>query len=463
MKGVEPLRLLNECPTVVGIMTATIGSGGSIDTAVREVAAKGPPQSRRVFTDVVRMVDSKGSPDVQTSLRDAVSTIPERASGYRRAVLMCLTASESSDRDERARLINDASDTALNAVKDMGESYSASLTIPCMVVFGLGIMAPMVLMSILPILGMGDMFGSIPIDGGIITTVVLLVIPSAITMMVVTIRSKNPFITGKTSLHDFRHCIPMLIAIPLSAVHLSGGGDPGGLFLFAITPAAMVTVILMIGDMMDDRRRTREAMVVRDSVFDIGNRMMGGENLESASVNSLRCRRGSTVGMSVSRELALCRGDVGGALQRSLEPVSEEMSSAMVNVFRCSEEDLTDAGRLAVTLGRQFQNIDSTRKGLELKLKSMTDMMVGTSMLFAPLVLGLSLSMLEPLSGMSGYDVSGATEEVLGLYLVELSALISVLTCSLGTDGGVRGMLFRFCLMCPVSLLAFSICSSVML
>ena len=62
-------RLLNEAPAVIGMMTSTIQSGGSIDTAIRQISTEGPKISKELFQDAVRLADSKGA----ASLVDALS------------------------------------------------------------------------------------------------------------------------------------------------------------------------------------------------------------------------------------------------------------------------------------------------------------------------------------------------------------------------------------------------------
>ena len=157
----------------------------------------------------------------------------------------------------------------------------------------------------------------------------------------------------------------------------------------------------------------------------------------------------------------LCRGDVPSAIEAAVSPVSDGMVHSLEDIQRCSERDSLDAGKLAVTLGRQFQNQDSAMKGLESKLKSMTDMMFGTATVFAPLVLGLSVSMLGPLSEMSGYSGMEGTSTILGAYLIELSLLIALLTSSLGSGNGFCNGLWKFCMMCPVALGVFALCCTV--
>ena len=184
-RSVDHRRLLNECPTVVGMMTSSLESGGSLDVAVRMVAAEGPKLSRRLFSEVVRTMDTKGSASMSKCLTDVMSDLPASAAGYRRALHMCMAASESGTDEERGRMLKDASDIALEAVKEMGDAYSATLNTPCMIVFGIGIMVPMILMSILPMLSVGGMMSVGDVDQDMISMITLVVIPASIIARVI--------------------------------------------------------------------------------------------------------------------------------------------------------------------------------------------------------------------------------------------------------------------------------------
>ena len=463
-RSVDHRRLLNECPTVVGMMTSSLESGGSLDVAVRMVAAEGPKLSRRLFSEVVRTMDTKGSASMSKCLTDVMSDLPASAAGYRRALHMCMAASESGTDEERGRMLKDASDIALEAVKEMGDAYSATLNTPCMIVFGIGIMVPMILMSILPMLSVGGMMSVGDVDQDMISMITLVVIPASIIILSLSLRTKNPFLTTRFETRDLLKAAPLLIAIPMGFFYLGLDRGTDALLLFSLAPAAIVTVVLMWKDMADDKKRLRCEQGLRDSVFDMGNRILSGENFETASTDAIGTRAEcSKVREEFSRELALCRGNVEAAINRSIRPVSEERSIAYVDIHGCSLRNANDAGKLAISLGRQFQNQNHTRKKLELRLKGMTDMMLATAMLFAPLVLGMSISMLGPIQEIADFEAMGDTTTILTVYLVELSASISVLMASLGSGEGFCKMLWRFCTMSPIALIVFCVCCGVVI
>lgn len=460
----DPRRLTNEGPTVVGLMTSVIESGGSLDMAVRAVSEEGPRLSAELFSGAVRLTDTKGSIGISQALSESLSGLPESASGYRQAMLLCISASEAAEPQERLRILKEASDVALDAVRIMGEKYAAGLSTPCMAVFGLGIMAPMILMSILPIMGLGGMFAEMPVDSGTMLTATLVLIPAAILCLAYWLRQSNPFLERSGSPRDAVCALPLLTAIPLYLAMTSLRTGAVEALMLSIAPSAVACLIMMFDGRRADHARARSEKGMRDCVFELGNSLLGGDNFETVAVEAVSSRvECRDVGTALSRELDLCRGDVRGAIRKSVGPVSPEVSRTLCDIQHCSEKDTEDAGRLAIAVGRQFQNTSNIRNELGLKLKGMTDMMVGTAMLFAPMVLGMSTSMLGPLSEISGYAGLEGTEVVMAVYLVELCAIIAVLTSSLGDGDGIRGMVWRFCLSCPIALAVFWFCIGVQL
>ena len=446
------------------MLTSSLESGGSLDTAIRSVALEGPVNSRRLFSDAVNSVDTKSHPGLREALTDVLEKLPEQAMGYRRSVGMCIAASESQDRTESSRILRDAADSALENVRLMGESYSSSLSFPCMAIFAIGIMVPMILMSLMPMLSIGGMFGADMISGETVILVTLALIPGGILAMCMWIRSRNPFREDHGRFIGWRTALPLLITIPLIIVHRMLGFDPDGMLLFSLAPAAIITLAYAWGDRKRSVETDRCVDSLMDSIMDMGNRMLSGENFETASVGSMESKvHCSKIGRRLGCELEMCRGDIGSAVRMAISPVSPEMASSIDDIRSCSVRDVEDAGRLAVTMGRQYQNRSVTMRVLETRLKSLTDMMFATAAVFAPMVLGLSMSMLEPLSSMAGYSGLEGTSSVLEVYLVELCMLISLLTSSLGRGGRFVDTLWRFCVMCPVSLLIFAICGQVSL
>ena len=103
---------------------------------------------------------------------------------------------------------------------------------------------------------------------------------------------------------------------------------------------------------------------------------------------------------------------------------------------------------------------NSVRKDIENKLKSTMDMMTGTSAIFAPIILGMSIVMLGPISSITGQVFFEDIGQTLAVYLIELAALISLMSSNLMCRGRTVDVMARFCLMMPIALMVFMVCSS---
>ncbi|MCL1811849.1 MAG: hypothetical protein FWG41_06535 [Methanomassiliicoccaceae archaeon] len=457
----NPNAIMNEGPIVVGMMSTVIERGGSIDSAVRDVANNGPERSASMFRAIVIKADTRQIPDISSGLSELLSTLPAEAAAYRRSLHMVMAAAASSEHSDRKRMLGEASDISLNGLKEIGENYSTSLNVPCMLIFGLGIMVPMVLMSILPMLSLGGVFGGSSIGAGPITLATLVFIPAIIVSLILSVKEKNPFMKASSNT-DLRYIAPILSAVPLALAVITITGDAQ----LSLTVAAMVSGAAMLALVFPYVRkegiREKQEILLQDSVFELGNRMMAGENFETSVVKAIGTRAEcSAVADSVSKEMVICRGDACSAIEASVGSVSGRLSDVICGVYKCSLKDTRDAGRLAVSVGRQIQDQDSVRKGIKNKLKSMTDMMTGTAAIFAPLVLGMSVAMLGPVSRvMDGAGLEG-TSVILSVYLIELCILISVLTSFLNGKVDTRDIAYRLGIMLPISMIMFTLCSSI--
>ena len=457
----RPDRLIPEGPAVIGMMAAVLESGGSIDSAVRAVSKKGPPNSRELFTRAVRISDTKGSSSLGSALRCLLNDLPAVAGGYSRSLCMVLCAADSPDETTMSALLSDAADASLESVRILGESYGNSLTVPCMTVFGLGIMAPMILVSILPLMGIGGLFGN-ALDQRLIAVITLAIIPSVIVILILRMRDRNPFSSEAILLSDLRYVLPLMSSIPLGFAYCSVTGTFDNILLFSLLPACILTLLLMADKVFEMNMVQRYRSCLKETLSDLGNEMLSGKNYETGLMKSLRkgCSA-TTICSSFESELAYCRGDVETAIDRSVGNISSDVADMLKDIRYNSLRNFDEAGRLAIRMGRMLRDRDSAQRELEIELKSTTDMMSATAMFFAPMVLGMSIAMMEPLSEMMGYASLDGTRLLLSAYLVELCILISAMLSSLGKTGGLMSMVWSFCKMSALSSVIFWICSSI--
>jgi len=456
--------IMNESPTAIGMMRLMIDRGHSLDSVVREVAANGPKNIAKMFSKVVWDVDVRSSQDIRDSMTVLLSTLPDQLSPFKRSMYLIISASDSKDPNEKMRMTKDANDTILEGLKEMGESYSSRLNAPCMVIFGLGVMVPMILVSILPMLSIGGQFSSATLDPMTIAVITLIIIPAVVAAVIMIMSGKNPFYVRSDERITVMVIVPAAASTVVFALSYIYKGDLVTSMAAAAMTFGLLLFLILYPEMNKERKRTKVGTIMGDVLFDLGNRLLSGENFERALVSSFRERNDcGGLASSLERCMMISRGDTAYALHLAMDPYSKKMALMYCDVYAASLKDLRDAGRLAVSIGHQLQDQNATVNGIQNKLRSMLDMMTGTSAVFAPLILGISVSMLAPLMDLAGGSEMSMTSPILMTYLIELAALISVLTTQLKCKGGLLTTLYTFSIMMPVALTVFLISSGLSL
>lgn len=452
-KAYSSPKLLNETPDVVGQMTSVLDNGGSLDEAVRSVAKNGPPISRKLFKEVCDDADLRVESDIRSSLSKRISSIPENNSAYTMAIRLVMSAEIAKEGSERSRILKDASEIALDGLKESGKTYCSSLNTPCMLIFGLGIMVPLVLMSVLPMMGMSGMFGGSPMSSSTLSVITLVLIPAAVLGIILSNKDRNPLAVPKV---NDPLSILVLSALPISIAVYLRTGDRVTSVCIGAAAGCILYLLAAAKDSSSEKKRIVTDRKIRESVFELGNRMLAGETFENALVDLLENRK-ECAGLSkdLKNELAICRGNVETAISDVFSRVSPATAEVLLKIYRISKKDLSDAGRMALSFGRQLRDQEVARTSIRNGLKSMTDTMFGTAAFFAPLVLGLSVSILGPMKEIAGVTDDGSSSLVLACYLIELCGLISILLSSLDSKPIKGDCVRRFAALVPVSMIVF--------
>ncbi len=454
-------KLLNEAPDVIGRMTTVLENGGSLDTAVRSIAKNGPRISRIMFRALVENADIRIEPDIRTALSRQISSLPESNSTYAMAIRMVMSAETAKDPSERSRILKEASDIALIGLKESGKTFCSSLNTPCMIIFGLGIMVPLILMSILPMMSMSGLFGTSALDMKAVGGITLVLIPGFVLAIISSSKQRNPLDSERV--FDPK-CLVMLLSIPIT-ITLYHRTDDLAVSLSIATAVACILYLVISGrNIRSDLSKKKMEAQLKDSMFDLGNRMLTGESFEVAIIKLLDSRGGlKSLSVGLKNELDVCRGDIESALHSVFDDISPSVSGILINIYRTSKKNITEGGRLALNLGRQVRDQDMTRRNIRNELKGMTDTMFGTAAFFAPLVLGLSVSILGPIRKMSGLSDDASINIILSCYLIELCALIAVLLSFLNVKYTKGDIPRRFASLLPVSTAIFLVMLNVTL
>lgn len=447
-KKTSPPDLSREGPEVIALMSVSLHSGDPLETAVRFVA-EGEGMAASHFRDMLWDVETRRHPSVKEALTSDVSL--NDGSPLSLAMQLLVAASDARSRDERTEMVEEANRIMVDGMRSSLERFVSSLNVPAMTVFAAGIILPLILVSLLPLMSMGQTIG---VDAGYghLTIIGMLLLPAGVALYMRNVLMRNPLPLDPsfTSFH-----LPLVIAtIPIAGAFAILGAAPAAALGLGCIPVCLF-VLWDLKNPMDRRGLVRAGEdETGPNLLRLGNHLRSGKGLEAALEASHPSNPAGIEALRTMLHTLRCtRIDASEALADSF---SELTSTVMIYqaVFRAAAKDLSQAGILCIRMGKNLHQRRSSKEEVMNRMRSLTDMMSATSTLFAPLVLGIGLSLATPLGGL-GQGIAPSTVTLTGLYLVELAVLTSWIGCRLEGVGGTAPVAHRSAGRIPVALAVF--------
>jgi hypothetical protein len=202
------------------------------------------------------------------------------------------------------------------------------------------------------------------------------------------------------------------------------------------------------------------------ALFQVGNCMLSGCSLESAVLTSSKVLRSESFRSFSSQVMHRVRTEgltMAQAFQSNdvLSKTSPLVKNAYVTIAESSVVDPESTGRTAVNLAKYLSELrESERKGRE-RMRGVVDMMSYTSMLFAPIVIGVTGSLYDLVSGITGSGGSDTLILIGGLYTIELCVVVSYFNGGLLGHRTVGSTAYDFARRVPVAIASFCLTSMI--
>ena len=122
----------------------------------------------------------------------------------------------------------------------------------------------------------------------------------------------------------------------------------------------------------------------------------------------------------------------------------------------CAASDPQAAGKVALNLAQYLSDLRTCQAKIREKLQSVVDMMTSTSAIFAPIVLGITGSLFSLVGVVS--PGSGSVQNMTligGIYVVELTFIVSFFTVFLMGGKNWTEVAYRFFTKAPVAVIVF--------
>lgn len=386
---------------------------------------------------------------VHTTFEEALHRLAARWSTHceelKPAIRAVITASCEGTEAGRRRALDRANESLVTGAKRRIEEYTLALTVPSMVLFGIGILLPLMVGSFLPMLSWDltpeDAEGFVAAEVGsgqtVLQTVVLmnLAFPAIALLVALDAVSKHPMPrprgrrVGQERWHGLAvgtalACACTGACVAAALAWLDGPAEYVSCVLAATIPGATMLMLHGSGSHAADDRERREK--VEDLLFSAGARMVDGENLESAM-------RGASADLGIPAiswpPRVVSSRDVADGAEESNE------DRALAVVIEAASKDEAQAGVLAMDLAGYVRDIAELEAVLKRRLKPTLSMMRMTTHALAPVMLGVTHAIyvsLTSIGGGTGGLSPGTLFVILAAFLAEINAIVAYFAWGIG-------------------------------
>jgi len=438
-------EVLKDSTHATNLMIMSLGHEPSISRALRFASRADNSFSEELRGCVWSVVMGRYS-SFEEALH-ALGTKWARFSGDLKASINAMvTASCEATEEGKRRALDRANNAMMMGAKRRIEEYALSLSTPSMIMFGLGILLPLMVGSFLPMLswnlwsfeGLEEGGVRASGNGGTLETIFLMnvLFPALAFLVASNAVTHHPLETrGGRSLGGLR-LAGVLVASALTA----GGVTASVLSLQGVlrSAACLLSCCVPVGvwmtlEGMKGRASTHGLAVgVEDALFVTGARMLEGENFEAALGRAASDL--SDEPAQVMRNLSFRSNIAGRSFDTAVEQEAESTGrSNALEAFKVVQEaavkDEARAGLLAMDLAAYLKDLHDLEDTLKGRLKPTISMMRMTAYVLGPIVMGVTFAIFISMGSIMG-DVPGGLDPelflfVLGAFLAETSAIVS--------------------------------------
>ncbi|MGB9881895.1 MAG: hypothetical protein ACPLPV_03880 [Methanomassiliicoccales archaeon] len=473
----EERMLFRDSPAVIGCMSMSIQFDQSIERAIIFTANHLKCPLSEKLSSALWGVITRSRTNVISSLLQIASSLSNMNDGLRQALHLIISSSCEKTKEGITRVLDKANSIVINGIKEGVEKYVVSLTVPTLVLFALGVLLPVMILSFFPLLifqshySLASSSNIIGITSSAEPTgayVLLLVILPALTFLFAnSILSRNPMNDQqKSQVGIGRVELLMLLSVAFAVFVLFffdlARSQPYVVLLVLSIPLPIYFAFKLRSDHLLRKRNRENEREFITALYQVGNRMITGGSLEISLKECIESRFGSPFAEFAKRVIhrsKMMRRNIEHVVveETAVLSISPLIKGAMQIVARCANRDTQGAGQLAVNLAQYLSDLKSCELKIEERLCGVVDMMRSTCIFFAPVVLGMTCSIFSAVDvyGPIAANMLNTNILIAGIYLLELTFTITYFTVFLLGDRSWNEVLFQFGRRMPLSMVVF--------
>ncbi len=457
-------KSLEGTPRLISYLTVALQINPNLEKATIFSASR----TEKSVGDSFRNEIWKACLGVHKNVHDALSKFSEgwgaENNELKRAI--DLIKSSISERNERTRkrILDQALNTSFEGIRNRMEKFAANVQLPTTVIYGIGVLLPLVLLAVLPVISSTGF----RLSGTQLALIYCLILPLGVYILERHILSKRPepFSNPEIPSKDDRRkaiavSVSVLIAIPSGAILL-------GLSNTMITLAALWGISLSITafcylssvktfEVREMNRELEEEFC--DALTQLGSRLKSNIPVEEALLKTAETTKGGQISKILERTSTNLK--MGGMSTRSafFDPedgsLKEVHSKSVLHTFRMLVSLLNrsseTAGEAILQTGKHLKRMNEAEKRVRRTLQSVISSMKSVALFFGPFVASVTVQLQQvlsektqsmPIFGMNVRISSPTFLGVLGTYVIIITLLLTVYTVEIeiGDDGPMKRM-----------------------
>jgi hypothetical protein len=449
------LDCAGRAPELIGYMAMSIRLSPSLTRAITFAAKnmEGPIGSglKRIIWNVY----TRKYHSVEESFTATATEWGKWNDDLKRALFELKASTLETTEEGRERSLNKAMDTVLSGTKKRMEEFASSLSTPTTVLFALGILLPMILGAMLPMISLGGLDLSYQAAssgtmsrGGIHPVLIVLmmdvIFPAAALVYALNILSDRP---GPTTTFDSKGIralskgVILLIALGTTLGMLGIMNlDTFGSYMIVWSIALPVSAHLISAT----HRKRREGMRIRkleeelpDALFYLGTRITEGKPIEKAMMDTAISMKDAEIA-ELLRRVHYRTMVFGLTLEKALfgergvllDVHSATLKATLKSFVEVASKDSVKAGQMIVKTAEHLKDLQRLEEETRRRLRMSTESMKMTALFFAPIVMGVTFALYVLLTNTFG--MIGSSDDmmaphfffiVLGVYLSLMIAI----------------------------------------
>jgi len=450
-------QTVGKMPQVVHHLSLSMRLSPSLDRAVRYAAKSADEPMASELQKVLWDVYMREHSSIEEAFLAFAHDWNDWDEDFSRALYMIRSAALEKENEGINRVLDKANDIILQGTKGKLKKFASELKIPSLVLFAIGIMLPLLVAILLPVLGIGKEWTWVVIG---ITNVLL---PLLIFIYTYYILGKRPEMRTTPDMKSTLKRGQIALVVIFSLL-IGGGFFLFGLhmidkhILWSVLLLWSVTIPIILYCFITNLEVRTRAKAVRkleteypEALFQLGNRIAEGKPFETALGTTASAMKNTLISnffKKMSYNLRTIRLPIKDILFGSKgllkDSPAKTIKNTMLTVVEAVKKEPNTAGKTIILISNYLAELHAVEKKMKEKMHEVTGMMSQTAVFIAPVVIGFTVVLYKLMSvNIQTYEVPSdmdvnlmgmgqdtiaplAMSLALGLYLVQLVIIISI-------------------------------------